>query len=120
MPRNGKAKVLINDELGAVLAAIETPVPVRQLLERRSETARSDEPVNALFGRWLNLAKAQRQMHPATIQALRSSIGVLAAFNDVRNNYSLAHPNELLPATEARLIADHVVATFRYVGAVER
>jgi len=40
---------------------------------------------------------------------------VLQAFNDVRNNASFAHDNEIVGADEARLIFDSVLATLRSV-----
>lgn len=50
-----------------------------------------------------------------TAQILRNSTGVLQAFNDVRNNASFAHDNELVGRDEARLIFDTVLAVLRFI-----
>lgn len=49
---------------------------------------------------------------------LKSSISVLEAFNDVRNNKSLAHDNPILNYEESLLI-NHVAASIRFIKALE-
>jgi hypothetical protein len=48
---------------------------------------------------------------------LKSSIFTLEAFNDVRNNRSLAHDNPMLHYDEALLIFNHVVGTVNLASA---
>ena len=50
---------------------------------------------------------------------LKSSISVLEAFNDVRNNKSLAHDNPILNYEESLLIFNHVAASIRFIKALE-
>jgi hypothetical protein len=50
---------------------------------------------------------------------LKSSISVLEAFNDVRNNQSLAHDNDMLARGEAQLIVEHIASLVRFIDAVE-
>lgn len=54
-----------------------------------------------------------------TDRILRSSISVLEAFNDVRNNQSLAHDNPILNHSEALLIFSHIGASIRFIRALE-
>ena len=50
---------------------------------------------------------------------LKSSISVMEAFNDVRNNRSLAHDNAILQYDEALLIFNHVAGSIRFLRSVE-
>jgi Abortive infection C-terminus len=54
-----------------------------------------------------------------TLRILKSSISVLDAFNDVRNNQSLAHDNDVLNYEEALLIFDHVADSIRFLKSLE-
>jgi hypothetical protein len=49
---------------------------------------------------------------------LKSTISVLDAFNDVRNNRSLAHDNRLLSYAEAPLIFNSVASAIRFLSLV--
>lgn len=50
---------------------------------------------------------------------MKSSISVLEAFNDVRNNKSLAHDNPIPNYEESLLIFNHVAASFRFIKSLE-
>jgi Abortive infection C-terminus len=50
---------------------------------------------------------------------LRTSISTLQAFNDVRNNQSLAHDNPILGYDEALLIFNHVASSIRFLRSLE-
>ena len=54
-----------------------------------------------------------------TERILRSSISVLEAFNDVRNNKSLAHDNPILNYDESLLIFNHVASSIRFIKSLE-
>ena len=54
-----------------------------------------------------------------TQRILKSSISPLEAFNDVRNNQSLAHDNPLLSYDEALLIFNHVTGSIRFLRGLE-
>jgi hypothetical protein len=54
-----------------------------------------------------------------TARILKSSISVLEAFNDVRNNKSLAHDNPILNYDEALLIFNHVTSSVRFLRSLE-
>ena len=60
----------------------------------------------------LYVVKSQLRSHWA-------SISVLEAFNDVRNNKSLAHDNPILNYEESLLIFNHVAASIRFIKALE-
>lgn len=50
-----------------------------------------------------------------TARILKSAISVLEAFNDVRNNQSLAHDNPILNYDESLLIFNHVASSVRFI-----
>jgi hypothetical protein len=53
------------------------------------------------------------------VRILESSISGLEAFNDVRNNRSLAHHNAILQYDEALLIFNHVASSIRFLRSLE-
>jgi hypothetical protein len=54
-----------------------------------------------------------------TERIIKSSISVLEAFNDVRNNKSLAHDNPILNYEESLLIFNHVASSIRFIKSLE-
>ena len=44
---------------------------------------------------------------------------LIRAFNDVRNNYSTAHPNELLGKQESTLILENIAATIKFINTID-
>ena len=54
-----------------------------------------------------------------TEHILKSSISVLEAFNDVRNNKSLAHDNPILNYEESLLIINNVTNLIRFIKSLE-
>lgn len=77
-----------------------------------------EEPLHSRVGKYVKHLNATRTLRPITAQILRNSTGVLQAFNDVRNNASFAHDNEIANADEARLIVDSVLSVLRFVDTV--
>lgn len=88
------------------------------LLDVEGLTCTREEPLHSRVGKYVKHVAGSEALRPITSQILKNSIGVLQAFNDVRNNASLAHDNELVEASEARLIMDSVLATMRFVDDV--
>lgn len=54
-----------------------------------------------------------------TERIIKSSISVLEAFNDMRNNKSLAHDNPILNYEESLLIFNHVASSIRFIKSLE-
>lgn len=93
---------------------------LRQLCDQRSVGYTKDTPLNSLFGSYLKaLEGADLVETEMTRRILKSSISILEAFNAVRNDHSLAHPNELLSRREATLIFNSIVGIFRFLSSVE-
>jgi Abortive infection C-terminus len=79
-----------------------------------------EKPLHSLIGEYIKklreLGHIQSEM---TLRILKTSISNLEAFNDVRNNQSLAHDNPLLNYDEALLIFNHVASSVRFLRGLE-
>lgn len=94
---------------------------VRSLCAAQGIDAPRDKPLHSLFGEYLKrLREAGLVESEMTSRILKSSISVLEAFNDVRNNRSLAHDNPILGYEEALLIFNHIASTIRFLRSVDR
>lgn len=70
---------------------------VRTLCEARSITVTRQKPLHSLFGEYVKrLREGGHLESEMTARILKSAISVLEAFNEVRNNQSLAHDNPIL------------------------
>ncbi len=94
---------------------------VRWVCERRGITVDRDKSLNAIFGMYVKKLQELRLIESRMTEIiLKASISVLDAFNDVRNNRSLAHDNVLLNREESLLIFNHVTTSIRFIWAVEQ
>ncbi len=62
---------------------------------------------------------SEHDLHEFSDRALKSSIALLESFNDLRNNHSLAHDNEILGPVEARFIFSSISAILVMIRALE-
>src|SRR5262245_6643022 len=94
---------------------------VRSLCAARGIDAPRDKPLHSLFGEYVKrLREAGLVESEMSLRILKSSISVLEAFNDVRNNRSLAHDNPVLAYEEALLIFNHIAASIRFLRSIDR
>jgi hypothetical protein len=110
------------DELEAGLDRLHTFVIkyVRSLCETRGIAVDRDKPLHSLFGGYVkHLRNAGHLQSEMTARILKTSISTLEAFNDVRNNQSLAHDNPVLGYEEALLIFNHVAGSIRFLRSVD-
>ncbi len=61
----------------------------------------------------------ERDVREITRRIIKSSVSVFDQFNDVRNNRSFAHDNDLIDQAEARFIFDAISAFLRFLKSVE-
>jgi Abortive infection C-terminus len=93
---------------------------VRALSAERGITVTREKALHALFGEYVKALRAAGHIESAmTERILKSSISTLEAFNDVRNNQSLAHDNPILNYDEALLIFNHVASAIRFLRSLE-
>lgn len=92
----------------------------RELCASVGETKDKKTPLHNLFGAYVKQLRERGHIQSKMTAAIvRASFEVLDAFNDVRNNHSLAHDNPTLDRTEAMLIVHHVAATVRFLRTLE-
>ena len=73
-----------------------------------------------MFGEYVRALRDGSDLESAmTERVLKSSISVLEAFNDMRNQKSLAHDNPILNCEESLLIFNHVAASIRFTKSLE-
>jgi len=93
----------------------------RSLCETHGLTIDRDKPLHSIFGEYVKKLKSMNMIESTMTETiLKSSISVLDAFNDVRNNRSLAHDNQVLNRNESLLIFNHVTSAIRFVWALEQ
>lgn len=93
---------------------------VRTLCTQHGLSVTRDKPLHSLFGEYVKCLRDGGHVESEmAVRILKSSISVLEAFNDVRNNRSLAHDNTILHYDEALLIFNHVASSIRFLGSVE-
>jgi hypothetical protein len=92
----------------------------RSLCAKHGIAVEPDKPLHSLFGEYVKKLKASHAIESdMTERILKSSISVLDAFNDVRNNRSLAHHNDVLNQSESRLILNHIISLIRFLWTLE-
>jgi len=92
---------------------------VRVLCERERVQVSNDKALHAQFGELLKALKARGVIESLMAERiLKSTISLLDAFNDVRNNRSFAHDGSLLSYQEALLIFNSVASAVRFLASV--
>jgi len=71
------------------------------LLQTHGVTCGREEPLHSRVGKYIKELEKARTIQEASKRILRSSISVFEQFNQIRNNFSPAHDNELLERAEA-------------------
>lgn len=93
---------------------------VRNICDRHGIDTSRDKPLHSMFGEYVKHLRKQGRLEAVmTERILKSCISTLEAFNDVRNNKSLAHDNEVLNYHEALLIYTHICGAVRFLQWVE-
>jgi hypothetical protein len=93
---------------------------VRKLCEERGIAASREKATHSLFGEYVKRLRDGGHLESEMmVRILKSSISVLEAFNDVRNNQSLAHDNPILNYDESLLIFNHVASSVRFIRSLE-
>jgi hypothetical protein len=94
---------------------------VRSLCQQCGIVVSRNKPVHSLFGEYVKALRDGGHIESSmTERILKSSISILEAFNDVRNNQSLAHDNPILNYDEALLIFNHVASSVRFLRSLDR
>lgn len=94
---------------------------VRQVCQANGITTTRDEPAHSLLGKYVKSLKTSGRIESEmTGRILTYAQATMDAFNRVRNEQSLAHPNPILNYDEALLIFNHVVSIVNFIRAIEQ
>jgi len=89
------------------------------LLEKRGVSCDRNDPLHSRVGKYLKALEAEHPLHEISKRIIKSGISVFEQFNEVRNNQSFAHDNDLIGKAEARFVFDAVTAILRFVKTTE-
>lgn len=89
------------------------------LLDERGVAWDRNDPLQSRVGKYVKTLEAERDLREITRRIIKSAISVFDQFNDIRNNRSLAHDNDLIDKAEARFIFDAISAFLRFVKSIE-
>lgn len=94
---------------------------IRQLCDNHGVVYDKETPLHSLFGGYVKALDKNRIIESEmTKRILKSSISVLEAFNDVRNNKSFAHDNPVLNYNESILIFNNISNIIRFLETIEK
>ena len=130
-------KFVVDETLEELIAAIERDVQANKpaaaldrlhtycmkktahLIEKHGGTCNRDDPLHSRMGKYIKLLEENRQLRGISKRTLKSSISIFESFNDVRNNESFAHDNDIVDQAEARYIFDSITALLRFIKTIE-
>ena len=93
----------------------------RQLCENHKIGIKKEESLNAIFGKYVKFVIANDKIESQmTERILKYSIHVIEAFNDIRNNRSFAHDNQILNYAESVLIFNNVTNSIKFIETIEK
>ncbi len=93
---------------------------VRELCSKHEIKYEQSHPLHSLFGSYVKHLVGENLIESdMTERILKSSISVLEAFNDVRNNQSFAHDNPILNYNESILIFNDVSNVIKFIESIE-
>lgn len=93
---------------------------LRKQCARRGLATKKDEPLNSVYGHYLQLLRKQNLMQSQMAERIcKMSFATLESFNYVRNEQSLAHDNEILDVDESLFIYNHVCALVRFLQRID-
>lgn len=93
---------------------------IRKLCGNHEIEITKEESLNAIFGKYLKFIVVNGKVESEMSQKiLKYSINIIEAFNDVRNNRSLPHDNQILNYSESVLIFNNVTNSIKFIESIE-
>lgn len=89
------------------------------LLAARNETCGHDDPLHSRVGKYIKKIESEAQIQNISLKIMKSSISIFDEFNNIRNNKSFAHDNEIVGLHEARFIFDSISSILRFIRSIE-
>lgn len=94
-------------------------IKFRRVLKSKGVDSSRDEPLHSIYGKYRKILCQNNEFHEVTVRALKTSISILEALNDARNNRSLAHDNELLSKEEAQFALNNVFSLLKFLRRID-
>lgn len=91
----------------------------RFLLENNNITYTDKDPLHSLAGKYKKHIQSTTSLSTYTLNAIQQSISCMTELNDIRNNKSLAHDNELINQDEARYIFNSITNVLQFIDGLE-
>lgn len=76
-------------------------------------------PLHSLMGMLIKYYSSENQISEFSIQALKQSISIFEKFNDIRNNRSYAHDNNVLSNEESLYVVNCIINTLNFLNYLE-
>jgi len=93
---------------------------IRKLCTKWDIEFRREESLNAMYGKYIRYLMTKGHIESKmTEKILKYSINLLDAFNDIRNNRSLAHDNPVLNYSESLLIFNNITNSIKFIETIE-
>lgn len=93
---------------------------IRIICERHGIEIGRDRPLHSCFGEYIKFLKNNHLLESKMTETiLKYAISILDAFNDVRNNRSLAHDNVILNYEESMLIFKSITIIIEFISSIE-
>lgn len=93
---------------------------IRTLCKKHKIDFKKEESLNSIFGKYVKYLSSQKLLESEMSEKiLKYSINILDAFNDVRNNKSLAHDNPILNYDESLVILNNISTAIRFIEKIE-
>ena len=89
------------------------------LIEIHGGQCEREDPLHSRVGKYLKLIEPKTTLQPISLRIMKSSISIFDEFNNIRNNNSFAHDNEIVGLHEARFIFDAISNVLRFFRSVE-
>ncbi len=87
---------------------------------RKRGISTENKNLQSLVGEYVKHLNNKKEIESEiTNRILKSAISILDAFNDIRNNHSLAHDNPILNKEESLLVLKYIIVTLAFIKTVE-
>ena len=91
---------------------------IKELCLKHDISFKDDDRLDELFKKYVNHIKEYLDS-PMALTILKSNISLFSQFNDIRNNYTYVHDNNVLGDIESKLIFNNVVNVKNFIDELE-
>jgi hypothetical protein len=93
---------------------------LRMVCEKHGISTERGKPLHSLIGEYVKVLRQKGKIESVmTERILKSSISIIEAFGEIRNEQSFAHDNPILNYDESILVLSHVTSLIRFIQAIE-